>query len=153
RRPDMQRTITPNHFHALGRMVLAFVVFWAYTAYFQGFLIQIANKPIEVTFFIARTQHGWGTVLWAIIVAQFALPFALLLPRAAKFRASYPAAVSVIVLAGHVLDVYWLVLPVAGGSMLTVSDLAAPIGIVGACIALAAWRQRGLPIVPIGDPF
>src|SRR5439155_16196092 len=41
-------TVTPHHFHALGRLMLAFVVFWAYIAFFQALLIRIADKPNEV---------------------------------------------------------------------------------------------------------
>jgi len=147
--------ITPHHFHALGRLLLAFVVFWTYAAYFQGFLIQIADRPSEVTFYIARTRHGWDVVLWAILILHFALPFALLLPRRVKLRPRYLAAVATIVLAGHVLDMYWLVVPSAGGPPLEIwwIDLAALVGVAGACVAAAAWRQRGVQAIAAGDPY
>ena len=82
-------TITPHHFHALGRLLFAFVVFWAYTSYFQGFLIQIADRPNEVTFYLVRLRGGWDLVLWAVLIAHFALPFLLLLPRRLKLRPRY----------------------------------------------------------------
>jgi hypothetical protein len=146
--------LTGHHFHALGRMLLAFVVFWAYTSYFQGFLIQIADRPSEVTFYLVRTDGGWGGVLLATVVARFAVPFLLLLPRRPKFRAGYLAGVAVIVLVGHVLDFYWLVVP-TGSAVLAPAwaDVAALVGIAGACVALAAWRQHGAPIASPGDPF
>ncbi|HLU67242.1 MAG TPA: hypothetical protein VKZ63_13250, partial [Kofleriaceae bacterium] len=40
---DVAPVITPNHFHAMGRLLFAFVVFWAYCAFFQAMLILIAN--------------------------------------------------------------------------------------------------------------
>jgi hypothetical protein len=146
--------VTPHHFHALGRLLLAFVVFWTYTAYFQGFLIQIANRPVEVTFYLERTRGGWEAVLWAVLIAHFALPFLLLLPRQLKLRPRYVTTVATIVLIGHVLDMLWLVIP-SGGDPASphVADLAALVGIAGACVAFAAWRQRGVPVVPTGDPF
>ncbi|MGE0547147.1 MAG: hypothetical protein AB7O24_01485 [Kofleriaceae bacterium] len=146
--------ITPHHFHALGRLLLAFVVFWAYAAYFQGFLIQIADRPSEVTFYIARLRGGWGGVLWFSIIAQFALPFVLLLPRRLKLRPRYLASVSALVVLGHLVDVYWLVMPSALPAFApSWIDLAPLIGIAGACVAVAAWRQRGVPSVTARDPY
>jgi hypothetical protein len=146
--------ITPQHFHALGRLLLAFVVFWAYASYFQGFLIQIANRPIEVEFFVRRTQGGWYGWLWALLITHFALPFFLLLPRRLKLRPRYLASVAVLVLIGHVLDMFWLVVP-SHDTALNVhwGDLPALVGIAGLCIALASWRQRGVPMFATGDPF
>src|SRR5690606_31121840 len=36
----LREELTGYHFHALGRLLLAFVIFWAYCAYFQAMLIQ-----------------------------------------------------------------------------------------------------------------
>ncbi|MBA3538627.1 MAG: hypothetical protein H0T79_03290 [Deltaproteobacteria bacterium] len=143
--------ITPHHFHALGRLLFAFVVFWAYAAYFQGFIIRIADRPDEVTFYILRLQHGWDIVLWLLLIVHFAVPFLLLLPRRLKLRPRYVAAVAGIVLLGHVLDMYWLVMPVAGSPVSWI-DFAAFAFVVGACVLAIAWRQRGLPMVATGDP-
>ena len=153
-RAGLDVAITPHHFHALGRMLLGFVVFWTYTHYFQGFLIQIADRPTEVTFFLQRTQYGWGGLLWVVLVTHFIVPFFLLLPRRLKMRPRYLAAVGALVLVGHVLDVFWIVVPASGEALsLHLADLASLVGIVGACIAVAAWRQRGVSVVPAGDPF
>jgi hypothetical protein len=147
-------TITPHHFHAIGRLVLAFVAFWAYAAYYQGFLIQIANKPIEVTFFLARTTGGWEYVLYALLVAHFALPFLLLLPRFVKFRPRHVAAVGALVVVAHVLDAYWLVIPSNGEPLaLRWFDLSALAAVAGIVVACCAWRQRGVSLVAMGDPY
>lgn len=144
--------LTPNHFHALGRMVFAFVVFWGYTAYFQGFLIQIADRPAEVTFFVERTRRGWQVALVAIVALRFVLPFVLLMPRAPKFRPRYVAAIAGLVVLGHVVEAAWLVLPSAAAAP-SLLDLAALVGVGGACVAFAIWRLRRAPLVAGGDPF
>lgn len=144
--------LTPHHFHALGRMVFAFVVFWAYVAYFQGFLIQIADRPSEVTFFIPRVRGGWGIALWAIIALRFALPFVLLMPRAPKFWPRYVTAVSALILLGHVIESTWLVLPSAGVAPSPL-DLIAYLGVGGTCVAFAVWRLHRAPLTVAGDPF
>ena len=155
RQPEtLPAPIARPHFHALGRLMFGFVVFWAYTSYFQGFLIQIANRPNEVTFFIARTTGGWYGLLVVVLAVHFALPFFLLLPRHLKLRPRYLSVVAGIVLLGHLLDTWWVVLPSHGGPLrFHVADLAAVVGIAGACVAWSAWRQRGVPVVASGDPF
>lgn len=146
-------SITRHHFHAIGRLLFAFVVFWTYTAYFQGFLIQIADRPNEVTFYIARLRGGWDILLWLVIALRFVLPFALLLPRQLKMRPRYVAAVSWIVIAGHVLDIYWLVIPTHDLAISPhVADIAALGGIAGLCIAFSLWRLRNATLLPVDDP-
>lgn len=153
RRDAVAGAIGPNHFHALGRLLFAFTVFWAYTAYFQVFLIQIANRPEEVTFYLARTRGGWTPVAWVIAIGRFVLPFFLLLPRRLKFRGAWVAGVATWILVVHFIEIYWLVLPVAGPFTPHWIDLAALAAVVGLTAALCAWRQRDVALVADGDPF
>ena len=64
-----------DHFHALGRMLFAFTVFWAYTAFFQALLIRIANKPDEVTYYLSRVHGAWAVFVVLLILGHFAAPF------------------------------------------------------------------------------
>jgi len=151
----MRDVLTPHHFHALGRMLLAFTVFWAYVAYFQVFLIQIADKPIETSFYLHRVHGSWKAFVYVLAVGHFALPFLLLLPRALKFRPAYVAAVALWILLVHFADMYWLVLPTGSPAGLTphALDLAALAAILGPSVAFCAWVQRGVALVPEGDPL
>lgn len=147
--------ITPNHFHALGRMMFAFLVFWAYTAFFQALLIRIANKPEEVTFYLQRTSGMWAVFTWILIIGHFAIPFFVLLPKRIKFRPRAMAIAGWWLVAMHLIDIYWLVIPVKAQGWMVFSwlDLAALAAVVGTSVAVAAWRQDGLPFVPVRDPF
>jgi hypothetical protein len=147
--------VTRNHFHALGRMLFAFTVFWAYTGFFQAMLIRIANKPEEVVFFLRRVDGFWEVLVWVLILGHFALPFLLLLPRSIKFEPRAMAWISGWLVLMHLVDIYWIVIPahVDGGFALHWLDLGALAAVVGISVALAAWRHRGLPVVPERDPF
>jgi len=147
--------VTPNHFHALGRLMLAFVVFWAYIAFFQALLIRIANKPNEVAFYLQRIGGTWAVFVYVLILGHFAAPFLVLLLRHIKFRPGAMAAVGVWLVIMHLVDVYWLVIParVQGVMVFSWLDLAALAAVVGTAVAVAAWRQDGVPIIPPGDPF
>jgi hypothetical protein len=147
--------ITPNHFHALGRMLFAFTVFWTYAAFFQAMLIRIANKPEEVTFYLERTGGAWAVFVWILIVGHFALPFLFLLPRAVKFRPRAMAGAGAWLIAMHLVDTYWLVIPsrVQGTLVVHWLDLAALAAVIGAAVAFAAWRQHGVALIARRDPF
>lgn len=151
----MRDGITGNHFHALGRLLFAFVIFWAYAAYFQVFLIKIANRPIEVSFFIPRLEGAWKSVSYLLALGQFVLPFALLLPKSVKFRPAYVGAVSVFILVMHYVDVYWLVMPSLHPESLSPHwlDLVMLLAIGGLTVTFYAFLQRGVSPIPRHDPF
>ncbi len=147
--------LSPWHFHALGRLLLAFSILWAYIAFFQAMLIQLANKPEEVTFYVHRLEGGWQIVTWLVAAGRFAVPFLLLLPRAIKLRPGWVGAAGAWIAVLHYLDVYWLVAPAIDGhgawpSWLDVTALAA---VGGLSSAYAGWRLRGRRLVPLSDPL
>lgn len=146
--------IRPPHFHALGRLMFGFTIFWAYCAFFQAMLMQLADKPEEVEFYLKRLEHGWDYVAGFLFLGRFVLPFLFLLPRAIKLRANVMAAVGAWLVFCHYVDVYWLVLPVleAHGPVPNAWDVSALLAVSGSCVAFGAWRVSGRAVVPVGDP-
>ena len=55
-------TITLEHYHELGKLLFAFIVFWGYIAFSQYMLIWYANIPEETVWYLPRQQgpvaHG-----------------------------------------------------------------------------------------------
>lgn len=149
---DPALPLTRNHFHALGRLLLAFTMLWGYIAYFQAFLIRIANRPDEVTFYVARLAGGWRWVTYLLIVLHLALPLPLLVPRIFKLRRKALAAIALVLLAAHWLDLFWIVVPAAGGPLPSWIDLAAIFAVAGSAGCALAWRLHGVPRVAVGDP-
>jgi hypothetical protein len=147
--------IRPPHFHALGRLMFGFTIFWAYIAFFQALLIALPNRPDEVVFYVQRLAGGWRAVAWALIAARFVIPFFVLLPRAIKFRGRAMAWVGAGLVLGHYLDVYWLVMPVQSGHgpLPGVWDVSALLALGGTYALSAAWWLRGKHLVPDGDPL
>jgi len=146
--------IRPPHFHALGRLMLTFAIFWAYCAFFQALLIQIADKPVEVAYYLRRLHGGWAPVTLLLVLVRFALPFAVLLPRRPKFDGRLMAVVGGLGLFAHYVDAYWLIAPVDRSHLPLpgLFDLAALLAVAGTAVAGAALRLRGRLLVPLGDP-
>ena len=79
--------VTSGHLHDMGKLLLAFVMLWAYFAYSQFIITWAGNLPEEITWYLRRVRGGWQWVILAIVVFHFALPFFVLLSRDAKRRA------------------------------------------------------------------
>ncbi len=50
----LKTVITLEHYHLMGKLMHAFVIFWAYIAFSQFFLIWYANITEETKFFLTR---------------------------------------------------------------------------------------------------
>ena len=144
-----------EHFGALGKLLLTFVIFWAYIAFAQLLIIWIADIPAEATWYITRLHGGWGQVGLALLIFHFAIPFLLLLPRDLKRSPRAMAAIGIMLLIMHYFDVYWLAMPVLhpNGMVIHWLDFASLAAVIGCTASFGAWLfQRSAP-VPLGDPY
>ena len=146
--------VGPRHYHDLGKLMLAFVMFWAYVSFSQYLIIWSGNLPEEIPWYIKRLQGGWGWVGAALLLFHFALPFLLLLPRSANRNPRILGAVAGLVVLMRMLDVFWLTKPAlsAPGFRIHWMDLAAPIGVGGLWLATFLWQLGRRPLLPVHDP-
>ena len=108
----LEGVVSTQHFHIMGKLLLAFTVFWAYIAFSQFFLIWYANIPEETEFFVVRNTESWNT--WAIgfqVIGHFFVTFALLCSRPSKTNPRFLVGVAVWVLVMHAADWYIIVNP------------------------------------------
>ena len=107
----LKRVTGPEHYHIMGKLMLAFTIFWAYVAFSQFFLIWYANITEETKHFIVRNTGGWNTGNIALVFGHFVIPFVLLLQAWLKRNPKTLSMVAVYTLAMHVLDTYINVIP------------------------------------------
>ena len=130
------------------------MVFWAYIAFCQYFLIWYANLPEETGWYITRRSGTWNTLSWALCFGHFVVPFFLLLFRPIRRDPFWLGFLAAWVLVFHYLDLYWLIMPRStprGRSRTgwTPRVLAALVLASGAIVAHACQAR---PVVPVGDP-
>ena len=147
--------INGHHLHSMGKLLFAFMCFWAYTAFCQFMLIWIADIPDETPFFHSRMWSDWRFVGYFLVLFHFALPFVILLSKRLKFSPRRLGTMAVWLLIAHAVDIYWIVLPqlTTEGPRPSLSDLFAFVGVGGIVIAFLIFRMRGRMLVPVGDPF
>jgi hypothetical protein len=159
----LQKVVSGEHYHLMGKLLLAFTIFWAYIAFSQFFLIWYANITEETRLFLLRNTEGWNTVAWlGLLVGHFVVSFILLLSAGRKKRTNTMNWVCGWVLLMHCVDWYWLVIPERGPSLTHgeslwlggawVGDIVAFVTIGG----LTAWaylrRLAKASLYPCRDP-
>jgi hypothetical protein len=169
RHEPMHHVYNPAHFHDLGKLMLAFVMLWAYFNFSQYLIIYSGNLVEEIPYYVARTTNGWQYVALLLVVFHFAAPFALLLSRDLKRQADRLVLVAIAILVMRVVDLFFLVSPdfTAAGTNLHLAaageehgthlfvhwlDVAAPIGIGGVWLWLFLSQLAQRPLLPVGDP-
>ncbi len=152
--PPLAGYVGPRHYHDLGKLMLAFVMFWAYVSFSQYLIIWSGNLPEEIPWYLRRLQGGWGWVGAALVLLHFVLPFLLLLPASANRNPRILGAVAALVVFMRLVDVFWLTQPAFAGSRFRLHwmDLLAPIGIGGLWLAVFLWQLGKRPLLPVNDP-
>ncbi len=143
------------HFLDLGKLLLAFVMLWAYFSFSQLLIVWAGNLPEEIPFFANRFRGGWQYMSLAILFGHFALPFALLLSRDLKRRPHLLAQVAIGILVMRVIDLIWTVEPMFPHRRFPIHwmDIALPVGLAGIWLFLFARNLRSRPLLPLNDPF
>lgn len=146
--------ITTEHYHDIGKLLFAFMVFWAYTSFSQYMLIWYANLPEETEWYQHRTHGGWQPLFVALIVSHFLLPFALLMSRNVKRHPVGLVIGAVVLLASHWLDMQFQIMPGLHehGMHLTWIDATSFVGIVCLFLGLGLKNIISAPLIPERDP-
>jgi hypothetical protein len=157
-----------RHFHDHGKLLLAFVMLWAYFSFSQFLIIWSGNLPEEIPWYLRRLFGGWGYVAVALVIMHFALPFVLLLSRDLKRRARSLVLVALLVLFMRVVDLVWTITPSAlamshhggagagdHGGMADIVGYAlnfvTPVLIGGVWLWWYTRELRSRPLLPLGD--
>ncbi|MGA2594509.1 MAG: hypothetical protein ABSH32_31810, partial [Bryobacteraceae bacterium] len=153
-RPPLAGVLTHRHLHDIGKLLLAFVMVWAYFSFSQFLIIWAGNLPDEIPWYVERLRGGWGYIGLSLVFLHFALPFALLLSRDIKRNFKLLRAVAVLVIVMRFVDLYWLVAPDFRKGNFGVSwmDFLAPVGLGGIWLATFLWQLERRPLMPVGDP-
>jgi len=90
-----------------------------------------------------------------LALARFGLPFLILLSSRAKTHVGILWAMSILVLAGQLLDLYWLIMPQysPAGPVLGWQELGPPLLMIGVLLLYVARFIDRHPPVAVGDPL
>ena len=150
----LKETVTMEHYHIMGKWMLAFCVFWAYIGFSQYMLIWYANIPEETQYFILRTTESWRALSTLLVIGRFFVPFAFLLMQGLKKKPHRLCFLAGWLVLMQMLDIYIVVLPALhrNGAHPSILDFLPIIGI-GATLAFFYLRIIGkTSLFPMRDP-
>ncbi|MDZ4402382.1 hypothetical protein [Prosthecobacter sp.] len=156
----LNKVVTDEHYHLMGKLLFAFTVFWGYIAFSQYFLIWYANITEETRFYLTRNTEAWRGVSIFIVVGHFVGPFLLLLSQPRKKNPVVVSLVCIWILFMHLVDIYWNVIPERGPSLglgywvpgAWVQDLAALCAVFGTMGFLYLRGLAKYSLYPWRDP-
>ena len=156
-------TLNENHIHDLSKFMFGHTVFWGYIAVSQFMLIWYAPIPEETIFYALRGGNSWaeGIPFWAwvsivLVVLRFFLPFMLLLQREPKRDINYMAKISVLIIVGQIVDMYWVLYPTLTKKFkfdhYVLADLGPVLIAIGAFILIVGMGLSRSSLIPRKDP-
>lgn len=108
---DLMDWVNENHIHDLAKLVFAFSIFWMYLWFSQYMLIWYSNIPEEINYFLERYNTNYRTLVITMLVINFLFPLLILMHRDAKRSPKLLFIVGIILLVGHYLDLFQIIMP------------------------------------------
>lgn len=153
RTAPMEGVIQNRHLHDLGKLLLAFVMLWAYFAFSQLLIIWSGNLPEEISFYRTRLYGAWGVVAVMVLIFHFFVPFFSLLSRDLKRSAKLLPKIAIWLIFMRLVDLFWMTRPEFTASAVPgLMDIAAIVALAGIWLAVFARNLKSQPLLPLGDP-
>jgi hypothetical protein len=153
RTAPMAGLVQARHLSDLGKLLLAFVMLWAYFSFSQLLIIWSGNLPDEISFYRSRLYGSWGMVAVLILILHFFTPFFMLLSRDLKRSASLLPKVALLLIVMRLVDLFWTTRPEFTASALpSWFDIVVPVTLFGLWLAFFARTLKTMPLLPLGDP-
>jgi len=103
--------LTENHMHNMGLFMFAFSIFWTYTWFAQFLLMYYANIPEEAEYFYRRWEPEFKPWFWLDLVLNFVAPLFVIMSRDSKRMTRVLTVIASILVVGHWLDYFVMVMP------------------------------------------
>jgi len=153
-RGPLEGVVADGQFHDLGKMLFAFSTFWAYIWTCQYLLIWYTNIPEEITHFVSRTNGPWLYLFALNLLVNWVIPFIVLMSAGAKHSGKILQATSLLLLFGHWLDLYLLIMPEEWAApKLGWPELSIAAGYAALIYLLLVRALSRAPLVPLNDPI
>jgi len=146
--------VNDSHIHDLAKFMFAFSIFWTYLWFSQFMLIWYANIPEEVTYFVTRIED-YKLPFFGMIAMNFVFPLLLLMNSDYKRVNWFVVMAGIVILAGHYLDVFNMVMPATVGESWTIGvpEIGALMFFFGLFVYVVFTTLTKAPLVPKNNTF
>lgn len=146
--------VNDSHIHDLAKFMFGISIFWTYLWFGQFMLIWYANIPEEVTYFVTRIED-YNLPFFAMVALNFVFPLLLLMNSDYKRINWFVVATGIIILTGHYLDVYNMVMPATVGDQwgFGLPEIGGVLLFGGGFIYYVFWTLTKAPLQPKRNPY
>ncbi len=150
----LQKSVTIEHYHDVGKMMFAFTAFWTYIGFSQFMLLWYANIPEETHWFHDRMVGTWLNASLILTAIHFVIPFFGMMSRSMKRNKGPLRFWAFYVLAVCWFDMYWLIAPNLHkeGMLIGASDIAALVGMAGMVAFAIITGAKKVTLIATGEP-
>lgn len=143
-----------NHLHDLGKYLFATSMLWTYTWFCQFMLYWYANVPEEVNYFYGRFAYYKATFLPNLIL-NFLIPLIVMVSSSIKRNYFVVSAMACVVLFGHWLVYFNMVMPGTVGPYwnLGLLEFGSLFFMAGLFIFIVFTALSSRKLIPTGNPF
>jgi hypothetical protein len=147
--------VTKEHIQDLGKFMFAFSIFWTYLWFAQFMLIWYANIPEETIYFKIRLQGPYAGLFYLNLVLNFVAPILIFMKRATKRNYTIVTFMCIVIIFGHWIDFYQMVMPATVGLQPHLSwfELGIPLGFVGLIMWGVSKFASRVPMTALNNPF
>ena len=155
RRAGYMQWVNNSHLHNLGQFIFGFSIFWTYVWFAQFLLIYYANMPEETVYFYRRFEY-YKFWFFLNLAMNFLAPVLLLMDRDNKRTDVKLLFVSIVVLLGHWVDYYQMIMPGAvedGHNGFGVIEIGTAVGFVGLFTFTVLTSLSKKPLIAKNHPL
>ncbi len=144
-----------EHLHDIGKFMFAFSIFWTYLWFSQYMLIWYANIPEETVYFKTRVQGAFKGIFFFNLIVNFLCPLLILMKRAAKRNYTIVTFMAVLIIFGHWIDFYQMVIGSVSRNAVTLGwlDFGILSFFVGVMIFGVSNALSKKSLIPLYHPF
>lgn len=146
--------VNDSHIHDLAKFMFGFSIFWTYLWFSQFMLIWYSNIPEEVTYFVTRIED-YSLPFFGMVVMNFVFPILLLMNSDYKRVNLFVIMAGIIVLLGHYLDIFVMVMPATVGEswFIGIPEISAMLLFGGLFVFVVFNAISKVPLLQKGNPF
>ncbi|WP_392437137.1 quinol:cytochrome C oxidoreductase [Cruoricaptor ignavus] len=146
-----------NHLHDMAKYLFATSMLWAYTWFAQFMLYWYADIPEEVNYFKGRFDH-YGVTYLPMLIINFLIPLMVMVSSSIKRNYAVVGAMAVIVIIGHIVDFFNMVMPGTVGPYwrdpaMILMVFGSILLFTGAFIFVVMNGLAKLKLIPTGNPY
>ncbi|MDA8886309.1 quinol:cytochrome C oxidoreductase [Bacteroidia bacterium] len=141
--------------HDLGKFMFAFCIFWTYIFLSQWLLIWYTNLPEETVYFDARLTAHFKPIFFVNLFMSFLAPFFVLMMRNAKRSPIVLLTAALVIVVGHWVDMYLLIMPGTVGEKAGIGmlEIGTTMAFAGIFIYTVLHSLSKANLYPVNHPY